>query len=108
MPGQWKTVAVKAGIDAYVDWLRGPGKKYPPPYEEKSILVCLEPGKTVGEFRSRCEAVRRRDPSVKIPMLSGDAELEHFTAIAEDDFLDTLEKHTSLWECIHRVIVAQK
>ena len=68
MASQWLRGAIKTGIGAYADWLLGPGGKYPPFYElkSKSILVCLAPGKTLKEFKSRCDKVRRERPGVRM------------------------------------------
>src|SRR5262245_36543121 len=108
MVAQWQRGAIRAGVDAYVDWLRGPGGKYPPVYVEKSILVCLAPGKSLGEFRGRCDEVRRKRPDIKIPWLAGHEDLEHFTSIAPPNFFNLLEEDQSLRECIQRIVIAQK
>jgi hypothetical protein len=74
---QWQQGAINAGVDAYVDWLHGPAKKYPPEYKDKSILVCLAPGTRLGDFRRRWAEVQQRLPGVKFPFLAGSDDLEH-------------------------------
>ena len=109
MAAQWQTVAIEPGVDAYVDWLRGPGGKYPPVYEEdKSLLVCLAPGVTLKDFIERYEEIRRRSPDLEFPYLSGHEDLEHFTITAPSHVVTAFHEDPSLRECIYRILVAQK
>ena len=109
MAGQWQTVTVKAGFDAYVDWLRGPGGKYPPPFVEHSLAVCLKPGVTLREFRGRYEELGRRLPNIAFPLLCGlEDDLEHFTITAPRDIVSMFHEESALRECIHRILSAQK
>jgi hypothetical protein len=108
MVDQWQMSALKPGIDAYVDWLRGPGGKYPPPYDEQSLLVCLNPGMTLAGFRKRFAEARHRLGGVALPLLCGYDDLEHFTTTASRDAIAALQQVRSLRECIHRVVVAQR
>jgi hypothetical protein len=108
MASQWQRGVIKASIDAYADWLSGPGGLYPPVYVQKSVLACLAPGTTLKEFKNRCDKVRRERPGLKVPLLSGHDDLEHFTSIASPDFLTLLGEHQPLRECIQHIRIAQK
>jgi hypothetical protein len=108
MVSQWQRGAIKGGIGAYADWLCGPGGKYPPEYVQKSMLVCLAAGKTLKEFKSRCDQLKRERPGIEVPLLVGHDELEHFTSLAHADFCTLLGEHQPLRECIQHIVIAQK
>jgi hypothetical protein len=121
MVGQWHMATFDTRIDAYVDWLNGPGGLYPPSLQEgkrKSILVRLAPGKTLKALRGAFFSRRIKEPEFhfEVPdflpdfcesVLSRDEMLQHFTATVSDIFLTALQENESLRECVDRIVVAQ-
>jgi hypothetical protein len=115
--GEWVTNRVIEGSNAYVDWLRGPGGKYPPKYQEHqrwSIVVQLAFGSSLRQF---IDVLKQEEKAAKFrfevpkfylrarPHVEKSSQI--FTATVDQAFLDVVVKSERVSQLAERIIVSQ-
>jgi len=116
---EWVINRVIEGSNAYVDWLRGPGGKYPPKYQEHqrwSIVVQLVLGTNVLDFvrileqEQKVTKFRFEVPDFYLPRRQHPQAVKSsqvFTATVDQAYFDVLARNKAASQLAERTIVSQ-
>lgn len=102
MPIRWvaKSENDFYGLDAYTDWVMGPGREFTPRYREYDLLIRLRSGQSIDDIKTfvanvRLENLTSGEPDFKFEMFEGlealgfaKSEVSHVTARVDQRFLD--------------------
>src|SRR3972149_1289109 len=115
---EWVINRVIEGSNAYVDWMRGPGGKYPPKYQEHqrwSIVVQLVLGTNVLDFvrileqEQKVTKFRFEVPDFYLPRRQHPQAVKSsqvFTATVDQAYFDVLARNKAASQLAERTIVS--